>query len=374
MPTPRRRLAVAMALLIAASPAIGEKKLQVKMPHPAILGEGLAGARVVLGEVTGRCSREFAELLRQDLLAHGIPVVAQAEPGSSAVVTISVDISRCEALPREALLGSGIPAPHISRTEGHFLAVLHVRDFASGQELVAQTLRSDPAKENQAQSTQPEYPAPSDVIVIARLQALGQTRHLYEAWTDNQEVSFMDDKDCNLRQEFELFKAADYKALLLAARANAESCQANPKTVAAAWYNLGIADMVVQNYDGALAAFGKTGKLRDSRLVTDAIAQCQTNKTLAAALARHIVAWLRTQKPTEPGKEVQTGILFTNDLVIRLVQGNVADDEILKMIASQPNRFAVGDDDLLKLKQAGVPDAIVEVIRGRSPQSPITPK
>jgi hypothetical protein len=29
------------------------------------------------------------------------------------------------------------------------------------------------------------------------------------------------------------------------------------------------------------------------------------------------VAWVRTQKPAEPGKKVQTGILFTNDLMIR---------------------------------------------------------
>ncbi len=366
MPAPRH-FALAAALLIATSPAIAEKKLQVKMPHPAILGEGLAGARVILGEVTGRCAKEFGDLLRQDLLAHNIPLIDQAEPGSTAVITISVDISQCEAQPLGAMLGSGIPAPHISRTEGHFLATVHVRDFASGDELVAQPLRADVTKENQAQTTQPEYPAPSDLIALERLQALGQTRHLYEAWADNQEISFMDDKDCSLRQEFDLFKAGDYKALIPAAKANAESCHGNPKTVAAAWYDLGIADMVVQNYDGALAAFGKTGKLRDSHIVTDAMAECQTNKTLAAALARHIVAWVKTRKPPEPGKEMQTGILFTNDLVIRLVQGDVASDEILKMIASQPNRFALADDDLLKLKQAGVPDTIIAAMQGRKP-------
>lgn len=360
-----RRFALIVALLIAASPAIAEKKLQVKMPHPAILGEGLAGAQVILGEVTGRCSKEFGDLLRQDLLAHNIQLVDHADPGATAVIAISVDISRCEAQPLGAMLGSGIPAPHISRTEGHFLATVHVRDFATGDELVAQTLRADPAKENQAQTTQPEYPAPSDLIALERLQALGQTRHLYEAWSDNEEVTFMDDKDCNLRQEFDLFKAGNYKLLAPAAKANAESCQGNPKSVAAAWYDLGIADMVVQNYDGALAAFGKTGKLRDSHMVTDAVAECQTNKTLAAALAKHIVAWLKTQKPAEPGKEMQTGILFTNDLVIRLVQGDVAEDEIVKMIASQPNRFALADDDLLKLKQAGVPDPIITAMQGK---------
>jgi len=351
------------AVLIAVFPLSGEKKLQVSMPHPPILGEGMAGARVIFGEVTGRCSKEFSALLRQDLLAHNIPVEDQAAKDGSPEVIISVDISKCEALPLGPMLGSGIPAPHIAKTQGHFEATVHVRDAATGEELVAQPLRADPAKQNEAQTTMPEYPAPSDVIEVARLQGLGQTRHLYEAWSDNQEISFLDDKDCNLRQEFELFKAANYKALLPAAKANAESCT-SAKSAPAAWYDYGIANMVVQNYRGALAAFEKTGKLRDSRMVTDAVAQCRTNNELAQALARHIVAWVK-QMPAQPGKEVQTGILFTNDLVIRLVQGNVADDEILKMIATQPNRFALADDDVAKLKQAGVPDAIMAAMQNR---------
>ncbi|HEY9142028.1 MAG TPA: tetratricopeptide repeat protein [Bryobacteraceae bacterium] len=351
---------LSLLLLIAVHPAIGQKKLQVKMPHPPILGESLAGARVIFGQVTGRCSKNFSELLRQDLLAHDIPLVAQAEPGVTAVVTISVDISECQALPEPAIIGTGLPAMHISRTVGHFLATLHVKDWWSGEELATQTLRADPSKQNESPSTQPEWPAPADLITTAQLQALGQTRRLYEPWIDTEEVSFMDDKDCNLRAEFDLFKAADYKGLLQAALANTASCHGNPKTVAAAWYNLGIAYMVMQNYDGALAAFAKTGKLRDSRPVTDAMAQCQANKSLAQALGRHILAWEKqTQKDTQPAKPVRTGIIFSNDLVIRLVQGNVDDADILKMIDSEPNRFALGDDDLLNLKQAGVPDAIV---------------
>ena len=333
------------------------------MPHPAILGEGLAGARVVLGEVTGRCSKEFSALLRQDLLAHNIQIEDSASREGSPEMVISVDITKCEALPQEPMLGSGIPAPHIARTQGRFEATVHVRDATSGDDLVALPVTANPAKENSAQTTMPEYPAPSDVIEIARLQALGQTRHLYEAWSDNQEISFLDDKDCNLRQEFELFKSGSYKALLPAAKANAESC-ASAKSAPAAWYDLGIAYMVVQNYNGALAAFEKTGKLHDSRMVTDAIAECRTNKELAQALSRHIVAWVK-EAPAKAGKEIQNGILFTNDLVIRLVQGNVADDEILKMIATQPTRFSLSNDDIARLRQSGVPDSIVAAMQTR---------
>lgn len=362
----RYRCSVVLLLIIAASTAEGQKRLQVKLPHPPILGEGLVGARVIFGQVTGRCSREFSDLLRQDLRAHGIPVVTQAEPGVTAVVTISVDISECQALPSQPIIGSGLPAMHISRTNGHFLAALHVNDWWSGDALVTQTIRADSANENQSPTNQPEWPAPADLIALARLQALVQTRRLYEPWIDTEEVLFMDDRDCNLREELDLFKAADYKSLLQAARTNAETCHANPKTVAAAWYDFGIACMVMQNYDGALAAFDRTGKLRDSRMVAEAMTHCQTNKSLAEALARHVLAWVRqTHKDVKPAESVRTGILLTNDLVIRLVQGNVAEEDILKMIASEIDRFALGDDDRLKLKQAGVPDAIIIAMQQR---------
>jgi len=45
------------------------------------------------------------------------------------------------------------------------------------------------------------------------------------------------------------------------------------------------------------------------------------------------------------------------------VQGSVAEQDILKMIASAIDRFALGDDDLLKLKQAGVPDTIIAAMQ-----------
>ena len=46
----------------------------------------------------------------------------------------------------------------------------------------------------------------------------------------------------------------------------------------------------------------------------------------------------------------------------------MADEDILKMIATQPNRFALGRDDLVKLKQAGVPDVIAAAMQRRQEQ------
>ena len=173
------------------------------------------------------------------------------------------------------------------------------------------------------------------------------------------EVVFMDDKECDLKAAFDLLKTGDYEKVVAVARASAEGCKANAKVAAGAWYNLGVAYMLVRKYDQALTALAASQKLRESKTATEIAAVCQDSKAAAEAEARRIAA----QSPTPTGGEVQTGMLMTNHLVIKLVEGNIAEEEILKMIAAQPGRFSLGAEDLAKLKQAGVTDAIIAAMR-----------
>ena len=380
-------LIIAAGLLVVATPATAEKRWQGQISHMPVLGESFAGAKVVLGAISGRCSREFGDLLRQDLIANGALVVTEKEltaadaehhltlslplSGASPDLAhllgltdlISVDISRCQALPREPLMGSGLPASHISKTEGHFLASVRVVDLATGGELAVLTLHTDPTKQNESQTGSPEYPASSELVDIAIRQAIQQTRSLHAPWKEDQDLVFMDDKECNLRQSWDLLKAGDYSGLLRAARANAESCTAGPKAAAAAWYDLGIACMLLQNYDGALSAFDKSRKLHDLRGAAEMADQCRKNKAFAEALAHQVVGWMQEEhKNDKQTGEVRTGIIFDNELVIRLVQGNVADEDIIKMIGTQPNRFALTPEDLAKVRDAGVPEPVIQAM------------
>lgn len=368
MPRQYRRWALALGLLLAASQAGAEKKVSVRIKHPPVLGGALAETEFVFGQVSGKCAKEFVDLLGQDLIRYGIKVVSQPESDKvlGPAVRLSVDASRCEARPREPLRGAGLPAPHISRTEGHFLATLRATELSSGQELAVETVKADPYKENESQSTNPEYPSQPELIEMALRQAVVDARRLYAPWTESREISFMDDKDCNLRQAYELLKAGDYQAALKMSRENAESCRSGPKIAAAAWYNLGVACMLVRKYNDALSALDKARKLRDSRMIADMITECRNSKESDEAAARRLAARAAQAQPaSQPGAEVQTGILITNELIIKLVRQDVAEDVIAGLIASQPVRFSLGADDLLKLKQAGVPDSVVAAMRAR---------
>src|ERR1700690_2195821 len=358
----KRWLVVVAGALVVASQAGAEKKAAVKVYHAARL-PALAGSRVVLGQVSGDCARELADLVVADLTLHHIGVVSREEvaslPRGLPVVTIAIEVSRCQALPVPPIIAGGIPAMHISRTEGRILGSMRVVDLASGAELANEAIRAEVKKDNQAPTGQPEWPGAPEVKELTLRKAAAEFQRLYLPSLEATDVVFMDDKECDLKAAFDLLKTGDYEKVVAVARASAEGCRANAKGAAGAWYNLGVAYMLVRKYDQALMALAASQKLRESKAAAEIAAACQESKAAAEAEARRIAA----QSPAPSGGEVQTGMLMTNDLVVKLVEGNIAEEEILKMIAAQPGRFALGAEDVAKLKQAGVGDAIIAAMR-----------
>jgi len=355
-----RAVMVAGALLVLAVRASAEKTVTVKIEHAAALDRALAGKQVVFGRISGDCASEFSDSLRQDLISHGIPVVSSpAAANQTPAISISIDVTRCDAHPLPPIMGPGLPATHISRTEGHFLASIRAADPATGAELAALAVRGDAQKENESQTTTPEYPSPPEVKQMAIQRALLEAQRLYTPWIENRGVPVMDNKECGLKQAYELVKAGDYQGFLRQSRANADSCGPGSKAAGEAWYNLGVAALLARRYDDALAAFAKAQELRGNKLAAGLVEICRTERAALAA---------RTpppEKPPERGAATQIGIVMTNDFVVKLVQGNVDEAEILKMIAAQPGRFSLGPDDLVKLKQSSVPDAVIAAMRDK---------
>ena len=381
-----RLIALTVSALLAVLTASAEKRVQVKLQHPPTLGNALAAARVILGPVAGACAQKFSELLAVDMAAHGILVMSAQELESAAAqnhlrlsfppdaalsaqlvkaigpaALVSIVVNRCEARPIPPFLSGGLPAMHVARTEGHFQAAIRFIDLAKDREIVAQDIRGDSRKDNESQTGVPESPGAEEVRALALRQALEDAQHLYVPWIERREIALADDKECNLKQVFDLVKAGDYEGAARAARLSAEGCQS--KSAASAWYNLGVAEMLASHYREALAALDQSLKLRDNRTVAEARNDC---RAMVDAQARPSVA--RDLEPSGGNEQkvaTQTGILLTNDIIVKLVQGNTAEDEIIKMIASQPVQFKLQADDLQKLRQSGVSDTILSAMRAK---------
>jgi hypothetical protein len=337
---------------IVSCRASAEKRITVKLTHSPALAEA-SSTRITLGAISGDCAKEFGDLLQQDLRAHKVST-AQSDPAA----VLSVDVTRCEAHTMPPILGEGLPAMHISRTEGFFLASIRAVDPMSGRTLAAVIVRGHAQKENESQTLNPEYPAPAEVKSMALRQGLADARHLYAPWIESRELPFADNKECHLKQAYEVARAGDYEALVHLSRANVYSCVAGSKAAMEAWYDLGVASMLVGKYDDAVAAFEKAVQLNGAKLVAGLVDECSQES--AALKARHPLP-----PPASPAETVQTGIIMTNDLVIRLIDGNVTEQEVLKMIANQPGRFSLQPGDLARLKDAGVPDSVVAAMRNK---------
>lgn len=354
-----RSVAVGVGIFIAACQASAEKKITIKITHSPTLAAAL-GKRITLGRISGDCGKEFGDLLLQDMRARGV-AIAGSEAGASLVpaAILSINVTRCDAHPLQPILGEGLPAVHISRTEGFFQATVRATDPADGRVLAEVTVRGHAQKENEAQTASPEYPAAIDVKRMALARGLVEAQRLYTTWIEDREIPFADSKECHLKQAYEAAKAGDYPALLRLSQANAEACGAGSKAAMEASYNLGVAYMLARKYDEAVSAFEKATELNGAKLVGDLLAECRQES--AALQARQ----KKERQPAGPAEPVQTGIVMTNDFVIRLIDGNVAEEEILKMIANQPGRFSLEPADLARLKAASVPDSVVAAMRNK---------
>ncbi len=57
---------------------------------------------------------------------------------------------------------------------------------------------------------------------------------------------------------------------------------------------------------------------------------------------------------------------LTNDSVVKLVKAGLSEDLIVQTVNSQPGKYALGADDILSLKNAGVSDKIIGAMLNRS--------
>ena len=355
-----RSVAAAVGFLIVGCHAHAEKKIPVKITHAPVLAAALAGRLVTPGQLTGDCAREFGDLVFQDMRAHGVAMADRAgsAAASAPAIVLSIDVSRCDARPQPAMVGEGLPAVHIARTEGWFVAQVHAVDPASGRELAAVAVHGHAQKENQSQTSIPEWPAASELKSMALRQGVADAQRLFATWIENREIPFMDGKECHLKQAFDVAKAGDYEALLKLSRANAESCGTGSKAAMEAWYNLGVACMLVRKYDEAVSAFQKASALNGGKLAAGLMEECRKESAALQALQPKAV-------PAGQGVAVQTGMVMTNDLIVKLIDGNIAEQEVLRMIANQPGRFSLEPGDVAQLKAAGVPESVIAAMRNK---------
>jgi len=66
------------------------------------------------------------------------------------------------------------------------------------------------------------------------------------------------------------------------------------------------------------------------------------------------------------GQVLSAGRLLTNDSIVRLTQADISQETILHAVSTQPGSYALGVDDIIALKQAGVSDRVLDAMLDHS--------
>lgn len=370
---------------------IPRPKVPVTIHHPPSTGVTLEGKKVAFGQISGPCAQQFSDLLIPVLQANRVEVVnrqqldslltehrfqvgASVDPTTAVAlgkvlgpsVMIFITASRCNVernlLSEKQFIG---PPVNVSRTQAHFLASMHTVDLATGRELAVQSLETNPRKENRSTNGIAEYPGEVEVQDVAVHEAATKAERLYFPWTETRQVAFMNGKECNLKAAYDLLRAGDNAGALKLSHENVETCKSDPKVnhQSDAWYNLGVAYLVADDYDNALQAMAEANKLHSDKAILEAITAIRQQKA-DTQRAAEIDAKQSSETAADRDKQdrvaqEQANATLTNDTIIDQVKNGFSADLILHEIASQPAKFSVKPNDLLALKKAGVPDSVI---------------
>ncbi|HXJ94553.1 MAG TPA: hypothetical protein VMT20_17030 [Terriglobia bacterium] len=72
------------------------------------------------------------------------------------------------------------------------------------------------------------------------------------------------------------------------------------------------------------------------------------------------------QQPSAEGEVLTAGVLLTNDSIVRLTHAGISQEMIVRMVHTQAGKYAVGTEDVIALKDAGVSDVVLDAMLDHS--------
>jgi hypothetical protein len=142
---------------------------------------------------------------------------------------------------------------------------LQALDLKSGRISRALPLEAVPVVTQKSREAYPEGVSIDEVQRQAVAMIAGQIERVFLPWTEEREVVFFDDKDCDLKAAAGLLKAGDIKGALEQSRRNVETCRTSPKAKdkhrRRALHNLATALYAADDAEAALPVFEEALRL-----------------------------------------------------------------------------------------------------------------
>lgn len=176
----------------------------------------------------------------------------------------------------------------------HAISTIHLRgslqtvDLGTGRIFSATPIVQDFTLENQADERLPEFPPDRAVRQPAIANAAGNALTMFVPWNEQKRLYFFDDKPCNLGAAYSLLRAGDFPGTLHVSIDNLETCKRWPKvkesTLAHAYYNVGLAYLLVNDHEHAMDYLEESAKLKGGDIVEQTITETQNSAQLEAQM------------------------------------------------------------------------------------------
>ena len=408
-----RSAAAAILVLWSCAPSTAHAQFWARLLNPEVTvdmrhppGFGLEIETLVFGPASGECSSEILGSLMGRFVADGIRVVNREEadlilgehqlteggwvnPESAAAVgellgpsvLVTVNVTRC-AVDQQSTYRDHtrtredpdtgeeyevLEREFFSTTTARLSAFLQVTDLATGQVVGVVRSDHDPRRENRSRDGQPEFPPAYEVLDIAYAAVHEEAAKRLLGWTETRKLVFYDDDDCGLKSAHRALEAGMLEQALELSTTNMERCAADPDTkpnkLARAYYNVGMAHVVLGEHEQGLVYLRVAARLDDGGIVRDAIQSAETALRLREEMRSYEAGieseLARRDAEREARLEAAESSVLTNEDVLELAKQGLSEGIIIRKIQTSECRFDTSGDGLVALTKAGVPEPVI---------------
>lgn len=274
---------------------LANPKVEVRLLHPPELGLKLA--KVAFTPTPYAISRELSDALAGELSRdRRLEVVDAGRLAEGSAVLVLVDVHRCRPVhtgsAKETKDSKGVvTVTRTATTTLEFSATLQALESRTGKLLLTRKFEESPAKSNSSTSGTPPHPDDTDLRRGAHGKVIDWLFRALLPWEETLRVTCFDDDAYLMDKAAARLKDGDAQgALELAVRGEAEARQdkgGKAKYRERAFYNLGVARMVLGDFEGARPRLQEARDLNpDASIFRDTLKECQRALEVRAALDR----------------------------------------------------------------------------------------
>jgi tetratricopeptide (TPR) repeat protein len=114
---------------------------------------------------------------------------------------------------------------------------------------------------------------------------------MFFPWSEMRSLRYYKDDKCNLQTAYQLLKIGDVEGAAEQSKKNLEYCKSQPKikpkTLARAYYNLGMSHFMRDEHDEALELFEQAYRLKSGSRIQETILECKRAKAEAAKMREY---------------------------------------------------------------------------------------